>query len=294
MVETKHRFPPWLRKRVPPPGITRRVTALLCELDLTTVCQSARCPNISECFARGQATFMILGDVCTRNCAFCAVETGKPKPVDPGEPRRVAEAAHRLGLRHVVVTSVTRDDLPDGGAGHFARTVVAVRAACGATVELLVPDFRGRRRDAETVLDTGPEVFNHNVETVPRLYPEVRPQADYRRSLDVLAAAAAHSPATVTKSGMMLGLGECEDEVLGVMGDLRQAGVRALTLGQYLSPSSAHHPVVEFVPPERFESCRRRALAMGFEAVASGPFVRSSYRAAEMAAQFFQYAPGPE
>jgi len=276
-------FPAWLRKRVGPAPERERVHALLRELDLATVCQSAACPNLCECFGRGVATFMILGRTCTRACTFCAVEGGTPGPVDPDEPRRVAEAAGRLGLRHVVVTSVTRDDLPDGGAAQFARTVEAIHEAGNATVEVLVPDFRGSRISVTRVLDAEPEVFNHNVETVPRLYSAVRPEADFGRSLGVLKAAAARRPAPATKSGLMLGLGETEGEVLDVLRRLREVGCRALTLGQYLAPSAAHHPIVEFVPPERFDRYRHSALALGFDEVASGPFVRSSYGAADMA-----------
>jgi len=287
MNEGHRRFPPWLRKRLPPDGSARPVLTLLRELGLATVCQEARCPNLPECFARRTATFMILGRRCTRNCAFCAVETGRPEPLDPDEPLRVAEAARRLGLRHVVVTSVTRDDLPDGGSAHFARTVEAVHRHTEATVEVLTPDFGGRRKDVERVLEAGPEVFNHNVETVPRLYPEVRPQADYRRSLAVLEIAA-RTGIPAVKSGLMLGLGESQEELHEVFQDLRRAGCTALTLGQYLSPSPAHHPVAEYVPPERFEDLAGRARGMGFQAVAAGPFVRSSYRAAELAAELLR------
>ena len=254
------RFPPWLKVRLPAPARTEPVVRVLDELGLNTVCSEAHCPNRGECYACGTATFMILGNVCTRGCTFCAVTGGTPLPADPDEPRRVAEAVRRLDLRHVVVTSVTRDDLPDGGSGHFAAVIRAVHEATKATVEVLTPDFGGRRADVDRVLDAAPEVFNHNVETVPRLYAEVRPEADYGRSLRVLAAAAEHPCGAVTKSGLMLGLGEREDEVLGVLRDLRRAGCRAVTLGQYLAPSADHHPVVEFVSPERFERYRVQAL----------------------------------
>jgi len=284
-MSTQHkRLPPWLKKRLPPGGKTEPVHALLRGLRLNTVCQEAHCPNMGECFAKGTATFMILGDVCTRDCTFCAVRHGQAGPPDPEEPRRVAEAVRHLRLRHVVVTSVTRDDLPDGGSEHFARTVRAVHELARASVEVLIPDFEGRHCDVDRVLDAGPEVFNHNVETVPRLYPEVRPQADYRRSLDVLSRAAERTGGVITKSGLMLGLGEREDEVLGLLADLRAAGCQVVTIGQYLAPSAAHHPVVEFIHPDRFEHLREQAEAMGFRAVASGPFVRSSYGAAELAA----------
>jgi lipoic acid synthetase len=284
MSRTTTRFPPWLKVRLPAPARTEPVARLLDELGLNTVCREAHCPNRGECYACGTATFMVLGSVCTRGCTFCAVHGGIPVPPDPDEPRRVAEAALRLGLRHVVVTSVTRDDLPDGGSAHFATVIRALHDRTAATVEVLTPDFEGRRADVDRVLDAAPDVFNHNVETVPRLYGEVRPQADYARSLGVLSAAAQHPAGVVTKSGLMLGLGEREEEVLAVLGDLRRAGCRAVTLGQYLAPSAAHHPVVDFVRPERFEEYGRRAREKGFDAVASAPLVRSSYGAAELAA----------
>ena len=277
------RFPPWLRKRLPPPEQLTRVRRALGELHLRTVCQEAHCPNLGECFARGTATFMILGSTCTRNCTFCAVEKGEPAAPDPHDPERVAEAAARLGLRHVVVTSVTRDDLPDGGSGHFARAVRAVRRRCGGSMEVLTPDFLGRPEDIDRVALARPEVFNHNVETVRRLYAEVRPGAHYERSLALLDRVAGHG--LIAKSGLMLGLGEREEEVVGLLEDLRQAGCRAVTMGQYLQPSRRHHPVVEFVPPDRFERFGQIALELGFEAVASGPFVRSSYNARQMAQQ---------
>jgi len=283
------RFPPWLRRRLPSPAAMARVVGALRELGLATVCEQARCPNRGECFAAGTATFMILGTTCTRACTFCAVAKGRPAPPDPGEPERVAEAAARLGLRHVVVTSVTRDDLPDGGSGQFARTIHAIRRRCEATVEVLTPDFQGRPEQIDTVALARPDVFNHNVETVPRLYPEVRPGADYRRSLELLRRVAERG--LLGKSGLMLGLGEKPHEVEQVLRDLREVGCRAVTLGQYLQPSPEHHRVVEFVPPERFEQMRQMALGMGFAAVASGPFVRSSYGAARLAAEAFQAMP---
>jgi len=283
MKSTQRRFPPWLRKRLPPRGKMEPVHALLCELKLHTVCQEAHCPNMGECFAHGTATFMILGDVCTRNC-----KGTPPLAPDPEEPQHVAEAARQMGLRHVVVTSVTRDDLPDGGSAHFADTIRQIHRLTEATVEVLTPDFEGRVPDVDRVLDAGPEVFNHNVETVPRLYAQVRPMADYGRSLDVLAHAAERRDAPLTKSGIMVGLGERDEEVLAVLRDLRAAGCRMLTIGQYLAPSQGHHPVVEFVPPEHFERYGAKAAEMGFEGVASGPFVRSSYKAAEMAADLLK------
>jgi lipoic acid synthetase len=247
------------------------------------VCQSARCPNLGECFGRKEATFLILGDVCTRDCRFCAIEHGRPKAVDPGEPARVAEAACLLGLRHVVVTSVTRDDLDDGGAAHFAATIAAVRERLpGATVEVLVPDFRGKWESLTTVMDARPAVLNHNVETVPHLYAEVRPQASYERSLELLSRAKVMGDNTMTKSGFMVGLGETRVEVLGLLRDLRAADVEAVTIGQYLAPTKQHVPVREYVCPETFEDYAAAAKEAGFRGVLSGPLVRSSYHAGEL------------
>jgi len=280
---TTRRLPPWLKRRIPAGAKLHEVTNLLSELSLTTVCDGAHCPNRGECFAKGTATFMILGDHCTRNCRFCAVPHGQPPLPDATEPGRVAEACARLKLRYVVITSVTRDDLPDGGADHFARTIEAVRRRVGdARIEVLTPDFQGDHAAADTVLAAGPDVFNHNVETVPRLYEAVRPRADYRRSLDVLAYAAASGAGVVTKSGLMVGLGETAEEVGEVMGDLRRARCDVLTIGQYLAPSSDHLPVARFVEPARFDAWRAEGEAMGFAAVAAGPFVRSSYNAEQV------------
>jgi len=274
------RFPPWLVKRLPVHPESA-VPEILSGLKLATVCSEARCPNRAECYAQGTATFLIMGTVCTRNCRFCAVSKGSPAPLDPDEPDRVAEAAKQMGLKYIVVTSVTRDDLPDGGAAHFARTVQAVKSATGADVEVLVPDFRGDTASVYTVLASHPAVFNHNVETIPRLYPDVRPMADYGRSLLVLRHAARTGAAT--KSGLMVGFGETEDEVLAVLSDLRDAGVQYVTIGQYLAPSGAQLPVAEFVQPEIFEKYARAAEKTGFSGVASSPFVRSSYHAASLA-----------
>ncbi len=279
----EQRLPAWFRQRIPNAGEMSEVPNLLRELSLSTVCQSARCPNAPQCYARRTATFMILGETCTRGCTFCAVSRGKPGPVDPAEPGRLAEAIARLGLRYVVITSVTRDDLPDGGAGHFARTIETVRRQQpGIKIEALVPDFGGQAEALATVLAARPEVLGHNLETVPRLYPEVRPQADYRRSLDLLRNSKRRGQAALTKSGLMLGLGETEDEVIKVLQDLRGAGCDILTLGQYLAPSRGHHAVADYVPPPVFEAYRERALALGFRAVAAAPQVRSSYRAEEL------------
>jgi len=283
-VKAANRFPPWLRKRIPTGDDAAGVRRLLAELDLATVCASAHCPNLAECFARGTATFLILGNSCTRSCRFCAIPAGPPGPPRQDEPEAVAEACERLGLRHVVVTSVTRDDLADGGAAHFARTIRAIRRHLPhAVIEVLTPDFRGRGASVDIVLDAGPHIFNHNVETVPRLYPQVRPEADYRRSLDVLAHAKRRAERDATtryaKSGLMVGLGERAEEVRGVLRDLRGVGCDILTIGQYLAPSRAHAPVVRFVAPPEFEAWEAEARALGFAAVAAGPFVRSSYQA---------------
>lgn len=276
------KFPAWLKKKVPTGEEAERLRAMLHNLKLHTVCQEARCPNIGECFSRRTATFMILGDTCTRNCSFCAVKKGNPAPPDPSEPERVAEAVAALGLTHAVITSVTRDDLPDGGAGHFAAVIKALQRRCPqTTVEVLVPDFGGSREALRVVLAAGPHVLNHNLETVPRLYDRVRPRASYPRSLDLLAAAKEEKPGVWTKTGLMLGLGETEEEVIEVMHDLRAVGCDILTLGQYLPPTPQHYPLQEFVPPEVFASLREKALQLGFVHVEAGPFVRSSYKAAE-------------
>lgn len=275
----KARFPPWLKKRLPSGGAADEVRALLRGLRLATVCQSAHCPNLCECFARGTATFMILGEVCTRNCRFCAVGHGTVAPPDAEEPERLAEAAARLKLSHVVVTSVTRDDLPDGGAEQFRLTIEALRRRMTCRVEVLTPDFQGNEEAIERVASAGPDVYNHNVETVPRLYPAVRPQADYRRSLALLAFVKERHPSVNTKSGIMAGLGETREEMLSALRDLRAARCDLVTIGQYLSPSREHLPVHEFVTPERFAEYERAAREMGFSGAACGPFVRSSYHA---------------
>lgn len=241
------------------------------------------CPNMGQCFGKGTATFMILGDTCTRGCRFCAVTKGKPEPLDPAEPSKVADAVHGLGLRHAVITSVTRDDLPDGGAGAFAETIESIHKLSPDTiVEVLVPDFAGSREALSIVVEAGPEIINHNLETIPRLYPTVRPQAVYARSLELLEGVKHLNSAILTKSGLMLGLGETSDEVLSVMDDLRAVGCDMLTLGQYLRPSPWHLEVAEFITPELFAEYRRAAEAKGFSSVASGPLVRSSFNAAEV------------
>ncbi|MGH7899516.1 MAG: lipoyl synthase [Candidatus Binatia bacterium] len=276
------RKPPWLRARAPVGESYFRTRRILGELAITTVCQEALCPNIGECWAHATATFMLLGEVCTRSCGFCAVKHGAPTRVDAGEPQRVAEAAARLGLTHVVVTSVNRDDLPDGGAAHFAATARAIkRRAPGCAVELLTPDFQGSEDALRIVVESPVDVLDHNTETVPRLYPTVRPGAKYERSLHFLATAKRLRPALLTKSGLMAGLGETDEELIAVFGDLRAARCDILTLGQYLRPTREHLPVRRFVTPEEFASLRTRALGLGFRHVEAAPLVRSSYHAWE-------------
>ncbi|WP_338091179.1 lipoyl synthase [Pelotomaculum isophthalicicum] len=277
------RFPPWLRKTIVTSVKVAHTRELLSGLRLHTVCQGARCPNQAECFSRKVATFMILGDTCTRGCAFCAVNKGTPAAPDSGEPERVAEAAAVLGLKHVVVTSVTRDDLPDGGAGHFAGTIGLIRKiAPDATIEVLTPDFQGKPESIAEVVAAGPDVFNHNIETVPRLYPTVRPQADFTRSVDFLKKVKELAPGITTKSGLMVGLGESSEEVLNVMRILRSASCDILTIGQYLRPSDVQLPVMEYVLPETYDFYMEKGLSMGFGEVAAGPWVRSSYQAGEV------------
>lgn len=277
------RKPEWLKKKVNPRDHEFMVH-LLGDLRLNTVCREACCPNISECFRQRQATFLILGRICTRRCAFCNVAKEQPVLPDGDEPGRVAQAVSRLALSHVVITSPTRDDLADGGAGAYAATVAAIRAAApAAAIELLIPDFQGDPGALATVAAAGPNILGHNLETVPRLY-HIREGAHYRRSLHVLATCRELAPGILTKSGVMVGLGENEEEVLEVFADLRLAGCSYLSIGQYLAPSRKHHPVQEFIAPERFEHYREQALAMGFSHVESGPYVRSSYHAASYGA----------
>lgn len=282
----QRKHPDWIKVRAPASPEYFRTRALLAELKLHTVCQEACCPNIGECFSHRTATFMLMGDVCTRNCPYCAVAHGKVRPLDPGEPRRIADAVARLGLDHVVVTSVDRDDLPDGGAAHFAATAAAIKSMRpAARVEVLVPDFKGDHPSVETVVRAPVDVYNHNVETVPSLYRRCRPGGHYELSLDVLAhaknSARARGRAILTKTGLMLGLGEERDELIRVFGDLRAVECDILTLGQYLRPSRDHLPVVRYVTPGEFAELRAAALAMGFRHVESGPLVRSSYHAWE-------------
>lgn len=272
--------PAWLRRRLPSGPEYERLRTLLRDHHLTTVCQQALCPNQFECFGRGTATFLLLGERCTRTCRFCAIGHGPLGPPDPDEPRHVAEAVRLLGLRYCVLTSVTRDDLADGGAGHFAAAVRAVRGVSSDTrVELLIPDFQGNAQALATVLAAAPEVLNHNLETVPRLYAAARPQAIYARSLELLGRVRTSAPDTVSKSGIMVGLGETRAELRQLFADLRRVDCDLLTIGQYLQPSRDHLPVARFVPPEEFAELQDEALALGFRAVAAGPFVRSSYQA---------------
>jgi lipoyl synthase len=276
------RKPDWLRVKAPGSPEYNATRRLVRELRLNTVCEEAACPNIGECWKERHATVMILGRICTRACTFCNVATGRPDLLDPHEPERVATAVAALGLDHVVVTSVDRDDLEDGGAAHFARTIAAIRAAAaGATIEVLTPDFLRKERALETVVAARPDVFNHNLETVPRLYAEVRPGARYFHSLRLLDQAKRLDPTLFTKSGIMVGLGEDKNEVLQVMDDLRAAEVDFLTIGQYLQPTPKHHPVARFVTPEEFAGYRRFALARGFLLVSASPLTRSSYHAGE-------------
>ena len=275
------RLPPWIRSRLPATDETYHALKRLMRSNaLHTVCEEARCPNIGECWGHRTATFLILGDVCTRNCRFCDVRTGRPGPLDPDEPERVARTVQELGLRHAVITSVDRDDLPDGGAAVFAAVIRRIRALQpGCTVEVLIPDFRGRVEPLKTVLDERPEILNHNVETVPRLFRAVQPQCRYEWSQAVLRNAKRLWPEAITKSGIMVGLGETVAEVLAVMRDLRALDVDILTIGQYLRPSKQHLPVARYYRPEEFDMLRERGYEMGFKWVESGPLVRSSYNA---------------
>jgi lipoyl synthase len=285
--------PHWLRRRLPTGPEYEQVRTLIEKGRLHTVCQEAACPNQFECFSNHTATFLIMGDRCTRNCRFCNVESGMiPAPLDADEPARVAEAVEQLGLRYVVITSVTRDDLPDGGAGHFAATVLEIRKRRpDSVIEVLIPDLKGDAAALRTVLQSGPDVLNHNIETVARLYPRVRPQAVYQRSLALLESVSRYRPAIPPKSGLMVGLGETLQEIRQTLADLHHSGCRFITIGQYLQPTVDHLPVRRYVTPEEFEQLGDMARAMGFEAVASGPFVRSSYHAREMYCQHQPQSP---
>ena len=276
----RERRPDWLKIKVPLGTKFSEIRKLVDEQQLNTVCEDARCPNMAECWNRGTATFMILGDICTRSCGFCSVKTGRPLILDTDEPRRVAEAVERMALRHAVITSVNRDELKDGGAGIFAATIRAIRDRLPhCKIEVLTPDFQGKRDAIQTVIDARPDIFNHNTETVPRLYRRVRPQAKYQRSLDLLRMC--HEQGMITKTGIMLGLGEEHNEVLQVMHDLRAVGVDIMTLGQYLQPTKQHLPVERYVTPEEFVQWKTTGKELGFAHVESGPLVRSSYHADE-------------
>jgi len=276
------RKPPWLKVQAPGGSNYLRLKTLMRELDLHTVCEEAHCPNVGECWQHGTATFMILGDVCTRNCAYCAVAHGRPPKFDPAEPERVAQAAAQMSLRHVVLTSVDRDDLPDFGAWAFAETIRQIKAQVpGCSVEVLVPDFQGRESSIRAVLDANPDIYNHNTETVPRLYKKCRPGGRYNRVMDIFTTSKRIAPNIPTKTGIILGMGETIEEVVATMKDLREVDVDILTLGQYLRPSADHIPIDRYVTPEEFAQLKGEGMAMGFRHVESGPLVRSSYHAWE-------------
>lgn len=282
-VNTIQRKPPWLKRKIPSGPVYQGVRGILGQGQLHTVCQEALCPNMGECFSHNTATFLILGDHCTRNCRFCAVRHGNAKLIDSNEPEHVAEAAQQMGLKYVVITSVTRDDLADGGASHFAETISAVRSRLPeAKVEVLIPDLQGNWNALQKIITAKPDILNHNLETVPRLYADVRPQAVYQRSLELLRQVRHMDAALPTKSGLMLGLGEEAKEIEQTLQDLLGAGCSLLTLGQYLQPSPRHLSIQRFVTPDEFEKLKSKALGMGFTRVASGPFVRSSYHAREL------------
>ncbi len=280
------RLPPWIRRKLQTDKGFTKVHGLVKDLNLHTVCEEAKCPNRHECWNSGTATMMILGDTCTRSCGFCSVKSGRPPALDALEPRRVAISAKEMGLEHIVITSVNRDDQLDGGAEIFAETIAAVKAACpGITVEVLTPDFEGREESLATLLRAAPHVYSHNIETVRHLQAQIRPQANYGRSLWALRRASEWEPGVEVKSGIMVGLGETEAQIMETLEDLLDNGVKMLTIGQYLRPSTRHEPVHRFVPPEEFERYETRAREMGFHAVASGPFVRSSYKAETLYAE---------
>jgi lipoyl synthase len=282
-VNTIQRKPPWLKRKIPSGSVYHDVRGILGQKQIHTVCQEALCPNMGECFSHNTATFLILGDRCTRNCRFCAVRYGNAVPIDPREPEQVAEAAQQMGLKYVVITSVTRDDLADGGAGYFAETISAVRLRLPESkIEALIPDLQGNWNGLQKIISANPDVLNHNIETVPRLYAEVRPQAVYQRSLELLRQVRHMNAALPTKSGLMLGLGEEANEIEQTLLDLLEVGCNILTLGQYLQPSPRHLSIRRFVTPDEFERWKSWALGMGFNRVASGPLVRSSYKAMEL------------
>ena len=275
--------PEWMRRRLPLGGITKQVEEGLSRRNLHTICQEGCCPNQGECFSNKEASFLIMGRVCSRNCRFCAVESGRPTALDAREPQMLAEEVQELGLKYVVITSVTRDDLPDGGAGHFALVIKELRHLCpDVGIEVLIPDFMGSVPSLATVIHARPQVLNHNVETVPRLYPDVRPQADYQQSIKVIQNAKSIDRNIITKSGLMVGLGEKRDEIFAVMDDLREAGCDLMTIGQYLQPSDNHFELKEYIHPDIFALYKKEAEKRGFKGVVSSPFVRSSYRAGDL------------
>ncbi|OWY71119.1 lipoyl synthase [cyanobacterium TDX16] len=279
----ERRLPPWLKRQLPTGDVLLQTRKIVEESGVATVCEEARCPNLSECWSHRHATFMILGDRCTRRCHFCAVHTARPDPVAPDEPRRLAEAVQRLDLRHVVITAVARDDLPDEGAGHFAQCVTEIRRRSpDCAIEVLPADFHARDELLDLLVDAEPDIYNHNQETVERLSPAIRPQARYARTLEVLRKVKARRPQMWTKSGLMVGLGETREELTTTMTDLRRVGVDILTVGQYLRPSKDHAPVARYYEPSEFDEIADQARALGFASVASGPFVRSSYNAADV------------
>jgi lipoic acid synthetase len=283
-IRSREQKPSWLKVKAPGSPEYMRLKRLMGELRLNTVCEEAHCPNIGECWHHGTATFMILGDICTRNCPYCAVAHGRPADLDTAEPARVADAADEMRLRHAVITSVDRDDLADGGASIFAETIARIRQRVpSCRIEVLIPDFQGKQAPLHAVLDAGPDILNHNTETVPRLYKTARPGGRYTRAIDLLDRARRYAPHIPTKSGLMVGLGESWDEIVATLADLRGAGCAILTIGQYLSPSAAHLPVVRYYHPEEFDMLKSTALSMGFRHVESGPLVRSSYHAHEQA-----------
>lgn len=278
----ENRKPDWLKIKISSSSQLHDVAEMLRKLNLHTVCEEANCPNLMECFSKKTATFMILGRECTRNCTFCTVSKNAPMTVDPQEPFHVAEAVKQLGLKHVVITSVTRDDIPDGGAGHFAKVIEAVKEASPNTaIEVLIPDFQGDKAALYQVVQAKPKVINHNIETIRRLYPEVRPMANYDRTLELLKRVKEMDSNIYSKSGFMVGLGETQEEVFDLLSDLRKFGCDIVTIGQYLAPSKKHHPVIEYVNPEVFAIYKRKAEEIGFQYVASSPLVRSSYHAGE-------------
>lgn len=278
----ENRKPDWLKIKIQSNSHSNGVAEMLRKLNLHTVCEEANCPNLMECFSKKTATFMILGRECTRNCTFCTVSKNAPMTIDPEEPFNIAEGVKKLGLKHVVITSVTRDDLLDGGADHFVKVINAVKEASPTTaIEVLIPDFQGNREALLEVVKANPKVINHNIETIKRLYPEVRPMANYERSLELLKRIKEMDPSIFSKSGLMVGLGETKEEVFQLLSDLRKFGCDIVTIGQYLAPSKKHHPVIEYVTPEVFEIYKKKAEEMGFKFVASSPLVRSSYHAGE-------------